>query len=152
MRRKYLLLIPMLLLVGCTNKLEEEKSDYLTYKSELLTTKNFAKEEELECVIDFDLQRVSGEKIEYIVTISNPKIDMYDIKALLIHDHFTEEIFPSVGIFDNTVNLLTSDEENLKLSGTIQTEKDIIDTDFRLYLEYIDKDNLKNYIYYKMTK
>lgn len=152
MRRKYLLLIPMLLLVGCTNKLEEEKSDYLTYKSELLTTKNFAKEEELECVIDFDLQRVSGEKIEYIVTISNPKIDMYDIKALLIHDHFTEEMFPSVGIFDNTVNLLTSDEENLKLSGTIQTEKDIIDTDFRLYLEYIDKDNLKNYIYYKMTK
>lgn len=105
MRRKYLLLIPMLLLVGCTNKLEEEKSDYLTYKSELLTTKNFAKEEELECVIDFDLQRVSGEKIEYIVTISNPKIDMYDIKALLIHDHFTEEMFPSVGIFDNTVNV-----------------------------------------------
>lgn len=152
MKKKYLLLVPMFLLIGCTNKLEEEKSDYLTYKSELQEAKEFKTEEELECNIDFDLQRVSSEKLEYIVTISNPKVNMYNIKALLIHDHFTEEIFPSVGIFDDTVNLLTTDEESLKLVGTIQTEKNIEDTDFKLYLEYTDSNNLKNYIYYKVTK
>lgn len=152
MKKKYLLLIILLLLVGCTNKIEEEKKDYLTYKSELQTQDEFKTEEELECTIAFNLERKTEEKVAYNVIISNPKVNMHDIKALLIHDYFTEEIFPSVGIFNDTVNLLTTDSDALTLEGEIQTEKEIKKEDFKLYIEYTDDEGLKNYIYYKMTK
>ena len=75
---------------------------------------------------------------------------MYNIKALLIHDYFTEDIFPSIGIFDEPQNLIIGNEEvkGFELVGYIETSKDI-DVNLKLYLEYTDINGNISDIYYK---
>lgn len=150
--KKLVLIFPLMLLVGCTNKLEENKYEYLSYKSDLQKQVTFDEEDDLEFNTYFNLNRVDEERIVYSITIDDPKIDMYDVKALLIHDFITEDVFPSVGIFDDTTTLFTGRDDKIILKGTIQTEKEITDTKFKLYLEYKDKDGLENNIYYEVSR
>lgn len=150
--KKILLIMLLFLLVGCTNKLEEEKNTYLTYKSDLQEKEEFNNEEELDFNTYFNIQRESAEKINYSLVIENPKIDMYNIKALLIHDYVVEDVFPTVGIFDDAVTLLSSSSDKITMQGSIQTGEDISSTKFKLYIEYEDKDGLENKVYYEVAR
>ena len=47
---------------------------------------------------------------------------------------------------------VTNSSEKIILEGTIQTDKKITDTKFKLYLEYEDKDGLHNKIYYEVAR
>lgn len=155
--KKLLLLFSIILLVGCVNikvdnnsHIEEEKEDYLAIKNTLDTYTDYDNEEEFPCDITFSLDKTSDEELSYRVIIDNPKIDMYNIKALLIHDYFTEDIFPSIGIFDEPQNLIIGNEEvkGFELVGYIETSKDI-DVNLKLYLEYTDINGNISDIYYK---
>jgi len=151
--KKILLLIPVfLLLIGCTNKVEEEKYAYLEYKNNLENQEDFTNDEGLDFNTHFNLIREDEEKIIYNITIDNPKINMYNIKALLIHDYVTEDIFPSVGIFDEPLELSANSENKIVLEGTIQTLEDIKDTRFKLYIEYNDDAGNENKIYYEVQR
>lgn len=152
MKKIVILILPFLLLIGCTNKLEEEKYEYLTYKSELQEREEFKTLEELDFNSYFNIVRETEEKINYSIVIDNPKIDMYNIKALLIHDFMTEDVFPTIGIFDEPATLLVDSSEKIILEGTIQTDKKITDTKFKLYLEYEDENGLQNKIYYEVAR
>lgn len=156
MRRTLLLLVLLLIILsGCKNKEEDEKSEYLAMKSELLENEEFTNSEDINCDITFTLDRVDDEKIFYSVVLKNPKENMNDIKAIVVHNYYTEEIFPTVGLFDKKVSLIVDspNESELELSGTIETTDDIddIDLELKVFIEYIDDSGNTKDIYYKTT-
>lgn len=150
--KKILILVSLFLLVGCTNKVEEDKYAYLEYKNNLEEQKDFVSQESLEFNTYFNLVRETEEKVTYSLVIDNPKFNMKNVKALLIHDFITEDVFPSVGIFDEPVTLHKDSNDKIVLEGSIQTIDDISDTKFKLYLEYVDDDGLENSIYYEVHR
>lgn len=151
--KKLVVLIPLLiLLVGCTNKVEENKIAYLEYKSKLEEQENFSTEEEIDFSTYFNIERENEEVVNYSIIINEPNIDMHNVKALLIHDYVQEEAFPSVGILDEPVELYKNSEDKIILNGTIQTLDDISDVNFKLYLEYQDENGLENKIYYEVAR
>ena len=150
--KKILVVIVLLLLTGCTNKVEEDKYAYLEYKNNLEEQKDFVSQESLEFNTYFNLVRETEEKVTYSLVIDSPKVNMNNVKALLIHDFVTDDVFPSVGIFDEPVTLHKDSNDKIVLEGSIQTIDDISDTKFKLYLEYVDGDGLENSIYYEVHR
>ena len=133
---------------------EDEKKDYLALKSELVSQDAFDDGEDINCSIQINIDRIDEETISYTTVISNPKEDMHNIKLLIIHNYFTEEIFPTVGIFDETKELLINEDKKITLVGFIDTSKDIKDLnlEFKIWIEYTDNDGEIEDIYYKTTK
>lgn len=150
--KKLILFIPLILLIGCTNEVEENKYAYLEYKNELQSQEVFSEEEDIDFNTYFNIIREDTEIVNYSIVINNPKINMHKVKALLIHDYVQEEVFPSIGIMDDTVNLSKDSKDQIILKGKIQTTDNISNVNFKLYLEYIDDNNQENKIYYKVTR
>ena len=145
--KKLYLLIVLLLLVGCSTKEEDNKYAYLEYKNNLEEREDFLVKEELDFKFLFNTEK-DGEITKYSLIIDNPKINMYNIKALLIHDGITEDAYPTIGIFDKPMSLLTGMDNDIRLEGT--TTDDIEDMNFKLYIEYTDENNKEYKVYYKL--
>ena len=127
---KKLLVLLCFLLVGCSN------SVYDNYVKEL---KNSEPSSEIPFDIEFNIDNVNENRIIYQVIIDNPKVDASNVKALVIHDAKTEDIFPSVGIVDETINL--NEQKGIILMGYINKTEDInfkvlIETDQRYVYNY----------------
>ncbi len=155
MKKIYLLLIVIVLLfTGCDNKEENVKSEYLAMKSDLLKINDFSYDDEMNCDISVNIDRVNEEKVSYKMIINNVKENMHDVKAILIHNYYTEDVFPSVGLFDDTVDLNKNSNDNIILKGNIETDKDIdnLDLILKLYVKYLDDNGNEKDIYYKTTK
>ena len=118
---KKLLVLLCFLLVGCSN------SVYDDYVKEL---KNSEASSEIPFDIEFNIDNVNENRIIYQVIIDNPKVDASNVKALVIHDAKTEDIFPSVGIVDETINL--SEHKGIILMGYINKTEDI---NFKVLIE-----------------
>lgn len=156
MKRIFLVILLLLtLLTGCDNKEETEKNEYLAMKSDLLEVKKYTKSEDLNCDIVINVNRKNEEKISYDVVISNPKENMNNVKVIVVHNYYTEEVFPSIGLFDKTTSLKVGDGEDsqIKLSGTIETTNDIanLDLELKILIKYIDDNKQEKDIYYKTT-
>lgn len=149
--KKMLLILPLILLMGCTNEVEENKYAYLTYKSEL-QEQEVLDEEVADFNTFFNIERENEEVINYSLIIDNPNINMYNIKALLIHDYSLQEAYPSSGIMDDAQDLLKDSKDKIKLEGIIQTVEDIKGVKFKLYLEYTDDNGDVNKIYYQVSR
>ena len=92
--KKLLIIIPLLfILIGCTNKEEENKIAYLEYKNELEQRDIFNGEETLDFNVYFNIERVDEEITDYSLVIDTPKINMHNVKALLIHNFVNEEAY-----------------------------------------------------------
>jgi len=150
--KKLALLLPLILLVGCTNEVEENKYSYLEYKHELEEADKFTSSDEIEFNTYFNIERETEEIVKYSITIKDFKIDMFDVKVLLIHDYMQDEAYPSIGILDNSIEVKKDSEDEIYLEGKIQTIDDIKDVKFKLYLEYIDNEGLKNKVYYQLSR
>ena len=156
MKRIFLVILLLLtLLTGCDNKEETEKNEYLAMKSDLLEVKKYTKSEDLNCDIVINVNRKNEEKISYDVVISNPKENMNNVKVIVVHNYYTEEVFPSIGLIDKTTSLKVGDGEDnqIKLSGTIETTNDIanLDLELKILIKYIDDNKQEKDIYYKTT-
>ena len=153
MKKIFLVIIIAILITGCDNKKETEKNEYLAMKSNLLENKEFTSNENLNCEILTDIDKTNEETIEYNVTISNPKENMNNIKAIVVHNYYTEEVFPSVGLFNKKINLLTNNKENINLNGIIETKNDIdsLELELKVLIEYTTDDGKIKDIYYKTT-
>lgn len=149
--KKIVFILPLILLVGCTNKVEDNKYAYLDYKNNLAKREIF-NEEENDFNSYFNIIRENEEVINYSVIIDSPSINMYRVKALLIHDYTQDEIFPSVGILDEPVELLKDSDSKIILKGKIQTTNDISNVKFKLYLEYVDDNGIENKTYYQISR
>ena len=129
---KKLLVLLCFLLVGCSN------SVYDDYVKEL---KNSEASSEVPFDIEFNIDNVNENRIIYQVIIDNPKVDASNVKALVIHDAKTEDIFPSVGIVDETINL--NEQKGIILMGYINKTEDI---NFKVLIE-TDQKYVYNYNY-----
>lgn len=145
-------LLSLFLLVGCTNEFEENKYSYLEYKNKLEENEEFVSDEEIDFNVYFNIERENEEVVNYSIIINDPNVDMYKVKALLIHDYVQDDAFPSIGILDEPVELKKDSEDKIILEGKIQTMDDISNVEFKLYLEYIDSDGVENKIYYQVSR
>ena len=152
MRKYIVLILSLFLLVGCSTKEEDNKYAYLEYKSELEKQTVFAEDEGLEFNTFFNIVRKGNEEVKYSLVIDDPKVNMHNIKALLIHDYSSDMAFPSVGIFDDERELLSGSNEKIELSGIINSEEDISKVNFKLYLEYVNDMGMPNKIYYEVKR
>ena len=150
--KRLVVFLSLLFLVGCTSDVEENKYAYLEYKNELEEQETFNNEEEMDFNIYFNIKRENEEIVNYSIVIDSPNIDMYNVKALLIHDYLQDEAFPSIGIMDSPVTLLSGSEDKIELKGVIQTIYDISNVEFKLYLEYTDDDGEENKVYYQIAR
>ena len=150
--KKILLLIPLfLLLIGCSSRYEDDKFSYLEYKNNLERQETFDDGDNLDFNTFFYIDR-DGDNINYSLTINNPTKDMKDIKALLINDYNSDDVYPSIGIFDEAKTIYKGSNDNITLKGTIVSADDISNVRFKLYLEYINADNQKEEIYYEVQR
>lgn len=145
----------ILFLTGCNNNtdIDKEKEDYLAIKQELLNSNNFVNKEDLPFDLNVYVNRVSNEELSYRAIIDNEKENMHDVRAILVHNHYTDNIFPSIGIFDEGVDLLIGNDEvkGISLVGYISSNKNIDNLEYRVYIEYKDDNDKLNKIYYKTT-
>ena len=88
-----------------------------------------------------NIDNVNENRIIYQVIIDNPKVDASNVKALVIHDAKTEDIFPSVGIVDEAINL--NKQTGIILMGYINKTEDI---NFKVLIE-TDQKYVYNYNY-----
>ena len=157
MKKINILLILLLILVtGCSNNTgEEDKSEYLAMKSNLIENEEFLEASDLDFDITVSVDRINDEEVSYRVIIDSPKVNMNDIKAMVVHNYYTEDIFPSLGLFDDKESLIVGNEDvkGIELVGYIDTTKDIDDLnlELKLWIEYtLDNGEVKD-IYYKAT-
>ena len=163
MKKIVFVLFVVLIITACSNKIvdvevndnvEEKKIEYLNIKNKLLEKKEYSKLEDIPCNLVASLDRTSEEELSYRVILDNPKEDMYDISALLVHNQFSEDIFPSIGIFDDKTKLIVGDSElkGIELVGYIETTKKLDNKDLvlLLWISYLDSDKNKHEIYYKV--
>lgn len=155
MRKIYiLLLVSLLFITGCNNKEEDEKNEYIATKTNLIKETNYTEKEDLPLDIVTVINRINEEEVEYTVKLSKPTINMHNIKAMVVHNYYTEDdIFPSIGLFDKKEELTINDEKNIELTGIVKTTKSInkLDLELKIYIEYIDDSNSTKSIYYKAT-
>ena len=140
--------------VGIDEKVEDNKVTYLDLKNNPAKRDIFNKLEDIPCNLNVSVDRTSEEEISYRVILDNPKTNMKDIEALLIHNEFSENIFPSIGIFDDKASLIVNNEDvkGIELVGYIETTKEFADLDLelKLWLKYNDDENKEHEIYYKI--
>ena len=154
MKKVYIIFLLSLFLIGCENKEEELKTEYVVAKNNLKEEKEYTKKEELPLDITVEIDRENEEKLTYRVILNNPKENMKEIKAIVIHNYYSEELFPSIGIFDEKKSLLTSDiESKIELSNTIKTTKNLskLNLELKIWIEYKNDRGETKEIYYKTT-
>ncbi|UKI27667.1 MAG: hypothetical protein L6V91_03535 [Bacilli bacterium] len=91
----------------------------------------------------FNISKDGEEITNYSVIINEPKLNMHNVKALLIYDYMIDEAYPSVGIMDEPVDLLVDSDDKIELKGKIQTSLDISNIKYKLYIEYTDDNGEK---------
>lgn len=156
MKKIGIVLILIMIICGCTNRLDENQLIYNSYVEELkeLKSTNTAKD-----IVDIDikLEKSSNDEITYRVTIDNPKEKMKQVEAFVYHDQKTEDIYPSIGVFDEKVNLIPNlkekDEKNTEgivLVGYIKTKKEIEDfhPTMKVMILYNNQENERQKIYF----
>ena len=154
MKKVFLIMLLMLVFVtGCDNKEEEDKNEYLDMKSKLLEQTKFSLADDLNLDIVVNVDRETEEKINYEVILSNPKEDMKNIKAIVVHNYYTEDKFLTIGVFDKTKDLLRGSGEEIVLKDSIDTTNDIekLELELKIMIKYTNDKDEKKTIYYKTT-
>lgn len=150
--KRWLVILSLLMLTGCTNEIEEEKNNYLVMKGRLEEQLVFDSSDVLPCEMEFTLERVDVDVVKYKAVLINQKSAMYDIKAMLIHDGYTEDVFPSIGLLSSSESLI-NDGDSVILEGILNTSKDIgeLSLELKIWIEYYDSDGVVHTNFYKST-
>lgn len=150
--KKYIiiLLLFIFLLCGCSKE-DKQKYIYLESISELKKINKSSKDYpfNLELVLD----KITKKEVRYQIILDNVIEDIDDISIIAIHDKKTEDIYPSIGIFDEKENLKKDKKPSgLILVGYIEYRGDIEDfhSTFKVLVKY--KINNKEHKVYYVTK
>ncbi len=150
-------IILCILLTGCSKEeVSKEMQQYQNILNQLKTES--IKNKELPCHLEVSLEKSTSGELMYTVTLDEPKEEMYQVQAVFISLKEKENSYPSVGIFDDKLNMIPNQVNHKKnivkgivLVGylnTSKTPKEYHDT-FRLYLKYKTKDKKIKTIYYE---
>lgn len=158
MKKFLLLVIFVLMLCGCA----EESDELKLYNSYINDLKKVEKSNNnLPFNINVYIDKVIETEVMYRVIIDNPKIPLRNIEAIITHDKYTQDIFPSSGIFDDKLNLIpdvinksSNYVEGIILAGYIPFEDELknLDTTFKVLVKYVDDDLQAHTVYYVVKK
>lgn len=152
-------LITAALVYSCINLLDEDKLVYNSYVEELKELKKTNTAKEI-VDVDIELEKSENNEITYRVTIDNPKEEMKDVEAIVYHNEETQDTYPSVGVFNEKVNLIpgleendNEDKEEVVLIGHIKTKELVenLDPTMKVMILYNNEDNERQKIYYTKT-
>ena len=78
---------------------------------------------------------------------------MKEIKAMVIHNYYSDDIYPSIGIFNKEKELTTNQDDKIELKDNIKTTQNIskLNLELKVWIEYINDEGKKQEIYYKTT-
>lgn len=161
MRRKILILC-CLLLTSCTSNIYDE---HINLYNSLVDETNSYNKSDINEYLPFDIEvyfeKVIDSEITYRVILDNPKISINNIKAIVIHNYETKDIYPTSGIFEESLNLIPNvvdlKSNNVKgviLVGYIDYAKDIesFKGTVKVLVEYNDLDGNLNKVYSEYHK
>lgn len=154
MKKVLVLLISIIVLTGCTsNDLSKDKAAYLKYIKDLREVKNTTSNIPFEIEVKYD--KITNHEVRYQVIIDNVKEDIFNIEALAVHNKETDDIFPSIGIFDEKQDLLKDKKPSgVILVGYINYQGEIKDfkCKIKLLVKYKTNDKKNHKIYYVTKK
>ena len=109
--------------------------------------------DELPLDIMFDVDRIDEENVKLKIIFSNPSENMREIRAMAIHNYYEEELFPTIGVFDEKKELLLDSDNELVLKSNIKTTKNVskLDLQFNVWFEYKNDSGELKEIFYKTT-
>jgi len=157
--KKIFLIIVCILLCGCDIKESEELKIYKNYINELNKIEKV--NTNLPFNINIYIDKIIETEVMYRVIIDNPKIALRNIEVLVTHDKYTEDIFPSSGIFDDKLNLIpnvinksSNYVEGIILVGYIPFEEEIesLNATFKVYFKYEDDEGESHIVMYSTKK
>ena len=155
MKKVYLIFfLCLFLLTGCENTKEDPKDEYISLRNKILEKTNDTKVEDLPLDITVNIDRIDEEKVKYKILLNNPKENMKQMKGIVIHSYYSEDLYPSFGIFDEKKELLTSIEnDSIELENIMETTKNLskLNLELKIWIEYIDDSGEKKELYYKTT-
>lgn len=121
-KRISVLLLILLLLTGC-NKLSIEDKMYNDY------VKDLQKQEKYDVDFPFDIniniEKLTDYEITYHLVIDNFDSNVNHIRALIIHDQETKDIYPSIGIYEEKIDIKKENKKGVLLIGYIDYDKEI---------------------------
>lgn len=152
--KKILLIIftSILLLTGCEKDYSEEKEKYINYIKEIKEVNKTS--DNLPFNIEVKYDKLTSNEIRYQVILDNVQEDIYDVEMLSIHNKETNDVFPSIGIFDDKENLLKDKKPSgLILVGYIDYNGKVEDfkCKMKVMIKYKTNDK-KSYKVYYVTK
>ena len=124
MKKILIILLLIFFICGCT-KVSPQKEEYLNYIEELKKINSSSKEYPFDIEVKYD--KITSKEVRYQVII----------------DSVTEDIYPSMGIFDEKESLLKDKKPSgLILVGYIPYKGDI--EDFKITMKVLIKYKIKN--------
>lgn len=153
MKKVYFLLFCLIFISGCANTEETTKNEYISMKNSIFDEKNY-QSDFLPVDIITSIERVNEEDVSYKLVITNPQENMHKVKVLLVHNYYIDDVYPSIGIFDEPKELLFNNEkeQELILTDTIKTTTNIskLNLELKILIEYTDDNGTKKDIYYRI--
>ena len=154
MKKILVLLTLIILLTGCTsNDLSKDKETYLKYIKDLRTANKTSKNIPFDIEVKYD--KLTNNEIRYQVIIDNVKEDLFDVEMISIHNKETNDVFPSIGIFDKKEDLKVNKKPSgLILVGYIDYDKKIEDfkCNMKVMIKYKTSDKKIHKVYYVTKK
>lgn len=160
MKKSLILIIFCFFLISCSS-LSKEQHLYYQFVSELKGKDDHQFTNQLPLNITVHLEKIIKEELRYQVIIDQPHLIMNNIKAIVIHNQETKDVFPSLGIFDETLNLLPegNDAKGKQPKGIILIgyipylgPLDSFEGWFRVLVQYEDEHGKLNKIFYLYQK
>lgn len=159
MKKILLIIILVFTFTACS---KEESIEHVTYNNYVNDLK---KENTFDNNLPFDLgvyvDKIIETEVMYRIIIDKPKVSLRNIEALVIHDKYTEDIYPSSGIFEEKLSLIpgvinksSNYVEGIILAGYIPyegEEKDLNAT-FKILFKYEDDEGNKHKVIYSTKK
>lgn len=134
----------MLFLSGCKN---EESKETIYYK-ELINELSKVNESSLSIPVNIEIkvEEMPNNFLRYTALLDRNGQVMKDIEAILIHDKETDNVFPSLGIFEDKITLNNESKElGIKLTGYVENGDNI---NFKFLIKYKNsEEKLKKYYY-----
>lgn len=120
---KKIIILILFLFVGCSNK-----SLYQEYVNKAQTIKESSENMPFDVSFYFDDY---DERQIYQVIIDNIDYELNNVKAIVVHNQKTEDIFPSIGIVDEPINL-NNEQKGINLVGFIPNNSNV---SFKVFIE-----------------
>lgn len=156
MKKIILVLIPILLITGCTVK-DNMTVDYNKYMNNLLSSNENS--EQIPCDIEITYDKISDTQFSYQIVLDNPKKDMRNINVVVSHNMETHDGYPSIGVFDEEpINLMVERTEDDKNKGIVLVgyidyagAKEDFHPEIKLLINYVNSAIEEKTIYYTKT-